>query len=469
MRVLSYPVRGWADPGVVFAAVYGPESHAVWLDSGLHATGGMSVMGTAARVLTASVNEGTVTLDGVSSRGTVFDFLRADLAERAVPHADGFALGWVGWLGYELRAQTMHVEAAAVRRSRYPDAAFAFLDRAIAFDHASRSVTLVALGNDWDGELLAWRDNVVHQLESARSTDSRGPGGAARNDTRIETSWAYTDEQYLAMIRDCQSAITAGDAYQLCLTTEARVAVHPDPLSAYTALRTSSPTHHGAFLRMGPVSLLSASPEQFLAVSPAGEVRTSPIKGTRRRGNTPEEDARLRGELLSSDKERAENLMIVDLMRNDIGRVAEVGSVSVTSLLAVESYAQVHQLVSTVRGRLAAGVSGVDAVVSCFPAGSMTGAPKRSATSILDRLEDRPRGIYSGALGYFGLDGRIDLSMVIRSIVLDPDGATVGTGGGITALSVPEEELDEVYLKAAALLGVLGVPAPGAREYPSVR
>jgi len=278
---------------------------------------------------------------------------------------------------------------------------------------------------------------------------------ASERSEPFETVWAYPDDEYLAMIRDCQQAIVAGDAYLLCLTTEARVAASPDPLATYLALRQSSPTHHGAFLRMDDVSVLSASPEQFIEVSPDGEVTTSPIKGTRRRGVDDDDDARLRLELASSVKERAENLMIVDLMRNDIGRIARTGSVSVSSLLAVETYAQVHQLVSTVRGRLAEGVSGVDAVVSCFPAGSMTGAPKRSATEILDRLERRPRGIYSGVLGYFALDGRIDLSMVIRSIVIDPEGSTVGAGGGITALSVPEEELEEVHLKAAALLRVL--------------
>ena len=170
-----------------------------------------------------------------------------------------------------------------------------------------------------------------------------------------------------------------------------------------------------------------------------------------------ERDVELANELLGSEKERAENLMIVDLMRNDIARVSAVGTVSVPSLHSLESYSHVHQLVSTVRGTLAAGVDAVDAVVACFPAGSMTGAPKRRATEILDRLEARPRGIYSGAFGYFALDGRVDLAMVIRSIVLDDRGATIGTGGGITALSVPAEELAEARLKAAALLAVLGV------------
>jgi para-aminobenzoate synthetase component 1 len=180
------------------------------------------------------------------------------------------------------------------------------------------------------------------------------------------------------------------------------------------------------------------------------------MKGTRPRGATAELDAAISAELRSSDKERAENLMIVDLMRNDLARVCELGSVTVTELLEVESYAHVHQLVSTVTGRLAPGRSPVDAVEACFPAGSMTGAPKRRASELLDGLERRARGLYSGAFGYVGIDGRVDMAMTIRSIVLDAAGATVGTGGGITALSVPTEELAECKLKAAALLAVLG-------------
>jgi anthranilate/para-aminobenzoate synthase component I len=262
------------------------------------------------------------------------------------------------------------------------------------------------------------------------------------------------------MLRACQAAIVEGDAYQLCLTTEVSVDVAPDPVATYLALRASSPTHHGALIRAGEVSLLSASPEQFLSVSAEGTVSTSPIKGTRPRGVTEAGDWRMRDQLERSEKERAENLMIVDLMRNDIGRIAVVGSVSVTSLMAVESYAQVHQLVSTVRGELAPGLTGIDAIAACFPAGSMTGAPKLSATRILDALERRARGIYGGAFGYLALDGTIDLAMVIRSIVIDEHGSTVGTGGGITALSVPEEELEETRVKAAALLSVLGVADP---------
>jgi para-aminobenzoate synthetase component 1 len=260
------------------------------------------------------------------------------------------------------------------------------------------------------------------------------------------------------MVRACQAAIVEGEAYQLCLTTEVRVEVTPDPLAVYLAVRRSSATHHGALVRIDGVSLLSASPESFLTISSDGLIESKPIKGTRPRGQTDDTDAAMRAELLASEKERAENLMIVDLMRNDIGRVSEVGSVSVPSLLAVESYPHVHQLVSTVRGRLAPGLTAVDAVVACFPAGSMTGAPKLRATQLLEQIEQRARGIYSGVFGYFAADGSVDLAMVIRSIVLDGAGATIGTGGGITALSVADEELAEAKLKARALLAVLVTP-----------
>jgi len=430
---LSAALGRWVDPAIAYAAVCGDSTAAFWLDSGPDAATGTSYLGLASEVITEFT-------------GPVLDWLRRAVPAPSGGASAGFALGYVGWLGYELRAETMGV--AVGHPSRYPDAAWLRVDRALAFDHAARRVTLLAL-DDIEG----WHTTV----EAALAVE---PPVVEPVETQpVETvTWAYTDAQYLDMIAACQAAITEGDAYQLCLTTEASVDVSPDPLATYLALRASSPTHHGALIRAGAVSLLSASPEQFLALTPGGVVTTSPIKGTRPRGATEAGDWQLRVELEASDKERAENVMIVDLMRNDLARVARPGTVEVTSLLAVESYAQVHQLVSTVRGMLADGLTGVDVIAACFPAGSMTGAPKHSATAILERLEGRARGVYSGAFGYLGFDGAVDLAMVIRSIIIDERGSTIGTGGGITALSVPAEELAEAKLKAAALLAVLGTP-----------
>ncbi len=436
--LLRLPLGGGFDPGAVFAALFGGRDDVFWLDSGAD---GVSYLGA-----------GTpVPVDADSVWGVLRDagaVAQPDFG--AGDDAPGFRLGVVGWLGYELRAQT--TGAIVGRRSRYPDAAFLRVDRAIAIDAATGHAQLLALGSAWTDELAAWRDDVA-SLSGARAPAP----GPAHPTTAV---WHETDDEYLANIRACQSAIREGEAYQLCLTTEAEVAGRFDPLEVYLRLRASSPTHHGGLIRIGGVSLLSASPERFLDIDPAGLVRTRPIKGTRPRAAEPEVDAALATELLASEKERAENLMIVDLMRNDLARVCELGSVTVTELLEVESYAQVHQLVSTVTGQLDTGRTAADAIEACFPAGSMTGAPKLRATQVLDALERRARGLYAGCFGYLGLDGRVDLAMTIRSIVLDARGATVGAGGGITALSVPLDELAEAKLKAAALLAALGVSAP---------
>ncbi|MBG6107326.1 anthranilate/para-aminobenzoate synthase component I [Frigoribacterium sp. CG_9.8] len=417
----------------------------------------MSYLGFGTRSLTASVALRTITVDGDTHSGDLLDFLRGELRAPEPSTSTGFRLGWVGWLGYELRAQTMGAPSAY--RSRYADASLLFVDLAIAFDHSSGSVTVLGLEPPAVDTLHAMVLGLLPALSAALST-AVSAASPPTPPACVDVAWADSDDHYSRMIMACQAAIEAGDAYQLCLTTEARVLSTPDPFETYLALREANPSHHGAYFRAGDVSLLSSSPELFLSVAPDGTIESHPIKGTRRRGETREIDEALAAELLASDKERAENLMIVDLMRNDIARVSEIGSVSVPRLLVVETYAHVHQLVSTVRGQLAAGLTAIDAVTACFPAGSMTGAPKLSAVTILDSLEGRARGVYAGAFGYFGLDGRVELSMVIRSILLDSDGATVGCGGGITALSVPQEEVAEVKLKAAVLLAVLGAAPP---------
>ncbi|MBB5632271.1 aminodeoxychorismate synthase component I [Cryobacterium mesophilum] len=465
-RVIASRFGGWIDPAACFSALCGETLPAFWLDSGAGAAGALSALGIGSRVVTRSV-VGTAPSGGLTEwpsgellDESVFAFLereqRAGLAGEGVP---GFPLGWIGWLGYELHEETLATGPGRV--SRYADAAFMLADRAVVFDHARREVSLVALGDDWSGELEEWRMATVGILEACRDSESTAEparaADAAREEAQVRVEWAYSEHEYGDMILECQRSIRSGDAYQLCLTNQVSVDVHPDPVATYLTLRAASPSHHGAFLRMAGVCVLSSTPEVFLTATADGIVESRPIKGTRRRGATPAEDRALLDELVGSEKERAENLMIVDLVRNDLSRVCAVGSVTVPHLLEVESYAQVHQLVSTVRGRLAEGSTGIDAVRACFPAGSMTGAPKLSAVRLLDALEQRPRGIYSGAFGYFGLDGRIDLAMTIRTIVIDANGATVGTGGGITALSVPEEEIEETRIKAAALLRALGL------------
>lgn len=237
-----------------------------------------------------------------------------------------------------------------------------------------------------------------------------------------------------------------------------------DPWQAYRFLRRASPAPFGAFLDFGGLSVLSTSPERFLRVDRQGVMESKPIKGTRPRGATPAEDALLVADLTTSEKDRAENLMIVDLVRHDLGRCAEIGTVVADPVFQVETYATVHQLVSTVRARLRPDTTAVAAVRSAFPGGSMTGAPKIRTMQIIDRLEGGPRGLYSGAIGYFSLTGAADLSIVIRTAVLSGGRLRYGVGGAIIALSDPEAEFDETVVKAAPLRMLLDTGFPGALD-----
>jgi len=398
------PLADPVDPREAFVARYAGAPNAFWLDAG---PAGRHLLGVGEPVALRP--------------GAVLPGLRA-----ALPGS----LGLVGWLEYELRGETL---GADLPLDRAP-AAFLRVREALAVDAATGRAELWSVDPAPASEERPWRPS-----------EAGPPGPAVARDG---------DERYLGMIAECREAIRAGEAYQLCLTSSTGVDGIADPVAAYLRLRETSPSHHGGFLRIGGTSLLSSSPERFLEVAD-GRVATHPIKGTRPRGATPEEDARLRDELLASEKERAENLMIVDLMRNDLQRVCEVGSVEVSRLLEVESYPHVHQLVSTVEGRMRDGLDAIDAIAACFPAGSMTGAPKRRAIEILDGLEAQPRGVYSGAFGWLAPDGSAELAMVIRSAVVADGRATVGSGGGITALSVPTEEVAEMRLKAAPLLAAL--------------
>lgn len=455
----------WRDPELVFRAVAGADAPAaVWLDGGADAVDGRSVIAVAhaaSPLLLAGADADTE---------AVLDELRATLAAASAAFgpgdpalaADRTALGWLGWFGYEFGARRQGVPVATAET---PEAAWLFADRAIVFDHARRAVRLEWLdsaeGDEWSrrtGDLIAGLGEVSDaDTPAGEASTGETSGGEASTlpPAPAAPRWRHDPTAYADLIAACQAAIARGDAYQLCLTNRVDVEVRPDPFETYVRLRRSSPTHHGGYLRFGEVALLSASPEQFLQVERDGRVATRPMKGTRPRGATPEQDEVLRRELLASDKERAENLMIVDLMRNDLARVAELGSVRVPDLLVTETYPHVHQLVSTVSARLAAGRTAVDAIAAAFPAGSMTGAPKLSAMRILHALEAGPRGVYSGVFGSLAVDGSADLAMVIRSIVLAPGGASVGTGGGITALSIAEDEIDETRIKARALLAVL--------------
>ena len=454
---------------VVFDRLFRPSEHSFWLDSSLPGDdlGRFSFMGDAcgplARVVRADVWAGTVTVTSASGtetvRGRFLDWLDADLAGHRAEAPElpfGFSLGWVGYLGYELKAEC---GGQLRHRSAQPDATMIFPDHALAFDHAAGLCYLLALAEG--PEEAAARQWLAGTAAVLAELAGQPPPGPEPPQPLPEVTLRHDRARYLDLICACLSAIREGESYEVCLTNVASAAGTIDPWRAYRFLRQASPAPFAALLRLADLSVLSTSPERFLSVSGDGVIESRPIKGTRRRGVTPAEDELLREDLAASEKDRAENLMIVDLVRSDLGRCAEVGSVHVPELFDVQTYATAHQLVSTVRARLKPGHSTVDVVRAAFPGGSMTGAPKIRTMRIIDELEAGPRGVYSGAIGYFSLNGAADLSIVIRTLIVTPGRAEYGTGGAVTALSDPAGEFDETAVKAAPLLRLLNTGFPG--------
>jgi aminodeoxychorismate synthase component I len=262
-------------------------------------------------------------------------------------------------------------------------------------------------------------------------------------------------ETYLSMVRRAQEYVAAGDIYQVCLAHRFSADFAGDPWPLYIALRDASPSPHAAYLSLGDETILSSSPECFLKMS-GRRISTRPIKGTRPRHRDPGEDEQQAFELKTSPKEIAELVMITDLERNDLGSVCVYGSVTATQLLHLERYAQVFHLVSTVEGELRPEISQVGALAACFPGGSISGAPKKRALEIIRELEPSPRGLFTGAIGYFGYNGESQFNIAIRTVVIRDRRATFHVGAGITADSVPEKEWEETLHKAAGILQASG-------------
>ena len=364
-----------------------------------------------------------------------------------------FRVGLVGYLGYECGQALERLPGIRRMTVGMPDMAFALHDWLIATsrDRAESWLSVLGSGDTRDDarrEAEAIRDRVIGALRlrsSVREPDRR------RMEPHIVADLASAE--YMARVRSCKEHIAAGDAFEICLTTALRTPFADElawPL--FDELRRANPAPFAALLDLPEGTIVSSSPERFLSLDTRGIAESRPIKGTRPRGATPEEDARLARELATSEKDRAENAMIVDLVRNDLGRVCRFGTVEVPELYAIEPYATVHQLVSTVRGELAEGCDAIDLLRACFPPGSMTGAPKIEAMRIIEELEPAERGVYSGALGWIDRGGAMDLSVVIRTAVVKDDTATFSVGGAVVADSDPHAEHEEAEHKARALV-----------------
>lgn len=426
-------------------------------------------------------------------KGGLLPWLDEKLNERTFTREDvaafpfDFTGGFVGYLGYEMRNECDSLPPKY--DSPLPDAAFFLVDTFVAFDNVTRRVFVVGTSrlNSASSESREEVERLANAIEAlmkdcaTQNDDAQLSGTSTRSNAddvrgldaaalleRTKFSWRRNRDEYVADIEASQDAIVDGETYEVCLTNMLHRREHPGLFrlgsrarTLYTELRQSNPAPYAALLSFGddaadgePLVICCCSPERFLRHDSQGILEAKPIKGTAKRIEPLgcEEDCAAAAALEANVKDRAENLMIVDLLRNDLARVCDVGSIEVPALMKIESYATVHQLVSTVRGKRSAAFSPIDVVKSTFPGGSMTGAPKIRTMEIIDALETGPRMAYSGSIGFFSHSKAFDLNIIIRSVLMRGEDTWIGAGGAITILSDPQGEWEEIELKACALL-----------------
>ncbi|HEY0235410.1 MAG TPA: aminodeoxychorismate synthase component I [Afipia sp.] len=442
------------DTEAAYCVLYADAPYSFWLDSNIadRSRARWSYIGDtsgphAAALRYRSIDktlEITTAGDVRSEKFDIFEYLKGQKPSTPQsPPPCPFKGGYVGWFGYEVRGDCGYPTR---RVSPTPDALLIHADRFIAVDHLDNKTYVCAIDDpDEAARAEEWVGSTLARLEGATAPPMTKPRA-----TRAPLSIAMdqSEMQYLDNVQQCLDLIAKGETYQVCLTNELSCSADIAPLVLYRTVRRLNPAPFAAFVKWPEGAVLSASPERFLSVEADGHVETKPIKGTIRRDADPARDKVLADALRASDKNRAENAMIVDLLRNDLSRSCEPGSVRVPKLFDIESYETVHQMVSTVRGMLKPDRAVADLLRDSFPGGSMTGAPKYRTVEFIDRLEQRPRGIYSGCLGWIGDDGAADLSIVIRTIVVMDGRLTMGTGGGVVAASTPQDEYQEMLLKA---------------------
>jgi len=390
-------------------------------------------------------------------------FARFKINSRDLPFP--FTGGGVGYFSYDLKDFNERLPGRATDDINIPDCIFCFYDIVLAFDHSLGEFFAISTGFPEKGKrrsrrqearLLRLKARIAsanRRCEEPNAPEAHQPWAEAPKQSHIEINFEsnFTKDSYIRAVEKAKEHIVAGDIYQVNLSHRFKVALDSDPFDIYKILRTINPAPFACYLNFGGVKIASASPERFLKKE-GRRIETRPIKGTRPRGGNPSEDARLKKELILSAKDRAENLMIIDLERNDLGRICEYGSVNVSKFMACEKYATVFHLVSTVRGKLGENVSAVDCLINCFPGGSITGAPKIRSMEIIEELEPIKRSIYTGSIGYIGFDGNMDTSIAIRTFVIKGKEAYFQVGAGIVYDSDPEKEYEETLDKAKALI-----------------
>lgn len=440
-----------SDSGALFEAI-ADLPWAVFLDGGQHHPAQSRYDILAAQPFVRLITRGNLTeihAEGIElSREDPFALVRRYVGiDPASGNGLPFGGGAVGYFGYDLARRLDNLPAFAEDAENIPDMAIGIYDWAVVVDHVERASWLVGQGRDPETD-IKW-DSLVRRFSAPPPERSRVP---FRITSPVVSN--MTHEGYARAFRRIRDYIRDGDCYQVNLAQRFAATATGDTWLAYQALRLINPAPFSAYLSTPYAQILSASPERFLKVA-NGRVETRPIKGTRPRAGHPRLDAELAEQLHTSEKDRAENVMIVDLLRNDLSKNCALGSVKVPKLYEVESFATVHHLVSTVTGELKSGRDALDLLRGCFPGGSITGAPKLRAMQIIEELEPHRRGVYCGAIGYIGFDGNMDLNIAIRTLVYSHGTIRCWAGGGIVADSTLEGEYQETFDKAAAMLKLL--------------
>ncbi|MDH2916701.1 MAG: aminodeoxychorismate synthase component I [Gallionella sp.] len=446
----SSPLPYLADSGLYFEAVR-DLPWAAWLDSGGKDRYDIIVAQPVATMITHG--ETTEIRQGAELRESPDDpiaLLQDLLGEKlkAIPEMP-FAGGVLGYWNYDLGRRYHRLSNATQAVNSTPEMAVGIFDWAIIVDHQQSIARLVSRLRYSETEKQL--PQILGRIDSISSQQKK------RKETFFVKGSIHPDFRrgdYRSAFNKVKGYLYEGECYQVNLAQRFSSQARGDAFEAYLALRASSPTPYSAYLDWSELKILCASPERFLKVQ-QGRVETKPIKGTRPRSDDLSEDLRLLEDLRNHPKDRAENLMIVDLLRNDLGKSCEVGSVRTPKLFEVESFANVHHLVSTIEGKLASGKDALDVLRDCFPGGSITGAPKLKAMEIIERLESQRRGLYCGSIGYVGYDGNMDVNIAIRTLTLQNGELACWAGGGIVADSQCESEYQETMDKASAMLELM--------------
>ncbi len=400
--------------------------------------------------LTDVIGECNHTLSSRDPLSLLQEQLAFDTTPPPIAHSNlPFFGGAIGYFGYDLHRRLEPFASKLQRLGEPPEMMIGIYDWCVIVDHQEKSVWLISRHQSQHSHRQ--RDFWLKRLKEQRAIEPLLPiiPVNVRNNTSASV--------YRSSFQKIQHYITEGDCYQINLTQQFQCQPKNTGWDIYKWLRITNPAPYSAYLKFGRLELMCSSPERFLQLKER-TVETKPIKGTRPRGESPLEDARLKEALAHSAKDRAENLMIVDLLRNDLGKVCQTGSVITPHLFEIESFQSVHHLVSTVRGQLAQGEDAFSLLKACFPGGSITGAPKTRATEIIEEVEASRRGVYCGSIGYIGFSGEMDTNIVIRTLVLHQGLLTFSAGGGIVADSESGAEFQETYDKANALIALFQTP-----------